>query len=305
MWGQRSTVDVDIRVTGLQHEQPIEQALIELVRFPSGLLQTTYSDSSGRTSFLRLQPGSYTLRASKRGFQAQEVRIDLRRGDTNLDVNIRLNPSEPVSTQAAQGTVSARSLAIPAPALSEFQKGTELLDDKKDPGASISHFQRAIEEFPSYYEAYFLKGMAYLQMNELDEGHTALAKAIELDPKFLKAYHPLSVVLISLKRYREAQTLLLRAMDLDKNGWQWPFELARCHAAEGQWDKALAYGQMAHDRPDSPSKVHLLMADLYSNTGQAEKAIEELEKFSKLDPSSPFMPRVQQVLEQLRKQKPN
>ncbi len=303
--GQSAPTDLEIRVTELHQEEPIEQALIELLRFPSGLLLTTYSDSSGRARFLGLQPNSYILRASKQGFRAQEVAVDIRRGDGHRQVSIQLQANDPVSAQAPQGMVSSRTLAIPAAAMTEFQRGAELLNGKKDPGASIPHFQRAIEAFPNYRDAYFLKGMAHLQMNGLEEAHTALAKAIEFDPKFLEAYHPIAVVLIGLKRYAEARNLLLRAMELDKAGWQWPFELARCYAAEGQWDKALGYGQMAHDRPDPPAKVHLLMADLYSNTGNAKKAIEELEKFATLDPNSPFMPRVNQVLSKLRAQKQN
>jgi outer membrane protein assembly factor BamD (BamD/ComL family) len=44
----------------------------------------------------------------------------------------------------------------------------------------------------------------------------------------------------------------------------------------------------------------LLLADLYSNTGQAKKALEELETFAKLDPASSYMPRVQATMEKLR-----
>ncbi len=298
-------MDLGVRVIGQQHEQFIEQAQVELVRFPSGVLQVAFSDSTGRVLFPGVRPDGYVVRVSKSGYRTEEVRVEIRAGDTHHEASVQLRSEDRVAASPTESTISSRTLSIPAPALEEFQKGAELLRVKRDPKESIPHFQRAVELFPNYYEAYFLKGMAHLQMNVLDEAHTALARSIELDPKFLEPYHPLSVVLISLKHYAEAENLLLRAMELDKEGWQWPFELARCYATEGQWEKALSYGQMAHGRPNPPSKVHLLMADLYSNTGESEKAIEELEEFGKLDPDSPFMPRVKQKINQLRTQKQN
>jgi tetratricopeptide (TPR) repeat protein len=305
--GQMRTpsAELGVRVTGLQHEQFIEQAQVELVRFPSGVLLVTFSDSTGRVLFPGIRPDSYIVRVSKSGYRTEEVRVDIRAGDTHHEVSVQLRSEERGGAFLSEGIVSSRTLSIPAPALEEFQKGAELLRMKKDPKESIAHLQRAIDMFPAYHEAYFLKGMAQLQMNSLEEAHAALAKSVELEPKFLQAYHPLGVVLISLKRYTEAEYLLLSAMELDKDGWQWPFELARCYATQGQWNKAFTYGQMAHDRPNPPSKVYLLMADLYSNTGNPEKAIEEFERFAKLDPDSPFMPRVKQAISQLRTQKQN
>jgi len=50
-----------------------------------------------------------------------------------------------------------------------------------------------------------------------------------------------------------------------------------------------------------PSKVHLLLADIYSNSDRPNDAIAELETFSRLDPESPFMSRVREVLPELRR----
>jgi hypothetical protein len=44
------------------------------------------------------------------------------------------------------------------------------------------------------------------------------------------------------------------------------------------------------------------MADLYSNSGDPAKAVAELEQFEKLDPKSPYVTRIEQVLPELRKQ---
>ena len=145
--------------------------------------------------------------------------------------------------------------------------------------------------------------MAYVQLNASQDAQAELLKALELNPKSLSPYYPLSVLLFGQKRYAEEERLLLQAMGMDKQGWQWPFELARCYAGQGAWAKALQFGKMAHELPNSPSKTHLLMADLYSSTGDTETAVRELEEFVRLDPQNPYIPRAQQALERLRLKK--
>jgi len=300
--GQRTApMDVAVRVTGAEHEEPIERARVDLTIFPNGVSQAAITDATGQVLFRSVFPGSYLVRVEKAGYRSAEVQVDLTRGQTHRQVYVSLTPEETNQPSAPAGTVSARSLSIPASAQDEFRKGEELLRGKKNPKESVPHFRKAIDAFPAYWEAYFRLGMAQLQLNSLEDARASLAKAVELDSKSLGPYYPLAVVLITLKRYPEAETMLQRAMEMDPQGWQWPFELARCAAAQGQWEKALQYGGKAHEQPNAPTKVHLLMADLYNNTGNTKKQIEELEEFARLDPNSPFMPRVRQVLEQLRK----
>ncbi len=295
------TVNIAVRVADEEQETPIDRAKVEVLVFPEGILQVAFTDGSGRVEFYRLLVNRYIIRASKEGYRTAEVTVDLRRGEYSRDVRVGLQRIRAEGMSPVAGVVSARMLSVPQPALKQFQKGLEVLNEKKDPKRSIEYFQKAIEISPDYSEAQFMLGMAYLQLKSYNEAQAALTNSIELNPKFIKPYYPLAVLLISQKQYDAAEQTLLQAMELDKQDWKWPFELARCHAGRGQWEKALTYGLKAHGLPNPPSKVHLLMADLYSNTGNSAKAVEELEEFSKIDPQSPYMPRVQQVLSQLRK----
>jgi lipopolysaccharide biosynthesis regulator YciM len=88
----------------------------------------------------------------------------------------------------------------------------------------------------------------------------------------------------------------------NNNQWAANFggSICRCVRRSSRWERALQYGQLALKRPNPGTKVHLLMADLYSNSGNAAKAVAELEAFEKLDPKSPYIVRVEQVLPQLR-----
>ena len=299
---QRRTINILVRVTDANLETHITQAKVELLKFPDGIVMLGFTDSLGQVEFQRVPTQqSYIIRASKMGYADTEVQFDTQRGEYAKRVDVPLRPLAKPASTAPGDPVSAQELAVPPAAVKEFREGLKLLNEMKDPRGSIPRFRSAIGLWPNYPQAYYMLGLAYVQMSSPGEALTALRKAIELDPKATGPYHPLGVLLFSLQRYEEAEQVLLKAMESDPQGWQWPFELARCYAKQGKWDKALEYGLMAHDRPNAPTKVHLLMADLYSNTHQPGKAIEELEKFQKLDPDSPFMPRVQQALAELRR----
>lgn len=303
--GQTSTptANVVVRVAEVGREQPIDQAKIELTRFPEGVVQMAFTDGSGRLEFFGLYPQSYILRISKPGYRATEVSVDVRRGETAKSVNAQLQRDQGDGPALTGGVVSARDLSIPKPALKATQKGVQALNEKKDPQQAVRFFQEAVRLFPEYYEAYFMLGSAQMQLKAYGEAQQAFEKAIELNPQFVRPYYPLAVLLASLKRHEDTERLLLRAIEMDAQNWEGPFELARNYANRQLWEKALHYGELAHSRPNPATKVHLLMADLYSNTGQAGRAITELEKFIRLDPNSSFLPKAKAALEQLRKQK--
>lgn len=293
-------VDIYVRVYDARTEATLERARLDLMRFPDGILSQAFSDSSGRHTFAQLFPNSYIVRATLTGYQTAEVRFDIRRGDTSREVGVPMEP-KPREQVLLQGSISARALKIPESAAKEFSTGLSYLNEKKDPGRSLGYFQRALSISPDYYEAYFLMGMARLQLNENDKAKAAFRKAIELNPEYVEPYYPLAVLLASERRYDEAEGLLLQAMEKDPRGWRWPFELARCYARRNNWEKALTYAEIAQALPNPSSKVHLLLADLYSGLGQKEKAIAELEEFTRVDPQSPYMPKVQQALAELRR----
>jgi tetratricopeptide (TPR) repeat protein len=291
------TIEFSARVTDFQYENPIDQVRIDLVRLPDEIVDSRFSDSKGEATFTGVHPGAYALRTVKDGYNAVEVQVTFRRDQRIGQIELRLPRTAPAGplTPGAE-LVSARMLSIPQVARKEF----EFLNQKKDPKGSLEHFQKAIAAYPEYYEAYFLAGMADLQLKQPDDARAALAQAVKLNSRFIQPYYPLATLLMGQKHYGEAESLLAQAQELDPNGWLWPFELARSKAYQKQWDQALAYGETALKIASAPPKVHLLMADLYENTGSPAKAIPELEQFEKLDPNSPYIPRVREVLAQLR-----
>lgn len=295
-------IDIRVRVTDVNNEQPITAAKVEILKFPDGILRQLFSDSLGQVEFAGvLSNQSYILRASKEGYLPSEVPFDTFRGERSKQLFVSLRPIEKKAPTAPGDTVSATSLGAPPEAVKELREGLKMLNERKDAEGSLRYFRKAISIYPKYAEAHSLMGLAYLQMNSTAEAEIALRRAMQMDAKLLTAYYPLAALLQAQKRYDEAEALLNKGMEMDPQGWQWPFELARCSVARNEWEKALTFAQAARERPKPSPKVYLLLADLYSGMGQKDKAIAELEEFVRVDPQSPYMPRVQQALSDLRR----
>ena len=295
------TGKVLIRVRDRVNEEQLAQVRVQLMRFPDGVVAEQFTSSDGSVQFSGLPVGAYTVSASCQGYEPGEAQIDLRNSDRTLQsVDIALMRHRHDESVAPTGIVAAEILKIPSNARKEFERGSRLLNEKKAFGQSIAAFQRAIALYPGFADAYFLMGTAQMQSGAASDAESSLQKAIALDGHRTAPYYPLALLLFGQHRYAEEKELLLEARRLDASDWRWPFELARCHAQQNQWESALRYGVDASGSANAPPKVHLLLADIYANSNRPREAVAELELFAKLDPKSSYMERVREVLPVLR-----
>jgi len=290
-----------IRVRDRVKEEQLAQVQVQLIRFPDGVVAEQFTGSDGSVEFSGLSVGAFTIRASHQGYEPGEAQINLRDGDRTLQsVDLALMPRRHEESGAPNGIVTASTLKAPDNARKEFERGSRLLNEKKDLARSIAAFHRAIELYPGYADAYFLMGTAQMQTSAASDAEVSFRKAIALNGHMTAPYYPLALLLFGQHRYTEEKELLLTAEKLDATDWRWPFELARCHAQQGQWESAQRYGVVANQRASAPAKVHLLLADIYANSDRPREAVAELELFAKLDPKSSYMERVREVLPILR-----
>ena len=289
-----------IRVRNRVNEELLTQVQIQLIHFPDGVVGEQFTGSDGSVQFSSLSVGAFTVRASRQGYEPGDAHIDVSNGDNsvqNVEISLMPGKKEP---NGISGTISANTLKVPENARKEFERGSRLLNEKKDFDRSIAAFRRAVERYPGYAQAYFLMGTAQIQINDPFAAERSLRTAIELDSHTTAPYYALAVLMFGQRRYAEEEELLLEAQKLDATDWRWPFELARCDAQQGRWGSALRYGLAASGSANVPPKVHLLLADIYANSNRPSEAVAELELFAKLDPKSFYMERVREVLPILR-----
>ena len=68
---------------------------------------------------------------------------------------------------------------IPEKARGEYLKGMGSVA-KKDLNAGLSHFAKAAQAFPAFYEAYYQVGVVKTTLGRLDDAMEAFQKAIDL-----------------------------------------------------------------------------------------------------------------------------
>ena len=290
---------VNILVADSQ-ETPIFQADVRLLSFGQGNSPfRSFTDGAGRVTFSGVTRGSYYVQVTKPGYDPVQERVDVSPG-TAESFAIRLSPKPDARGEGRAGVVDAATLAIPADARAELEKGQATLKD--DPAQSIKHFREAVRKYPKYAEAYVMLGVAYSRNKQGEEALAALRKAIEINPKLALANLLLGKLYLEDKKFKEAESSLLESIRLDPQAWNGPYELARCYFNMNKLEDALTYARRAHDAQGAPSSTHLLLVDIYLRRGERKNALSELEEFSKADPQSPLMPRVRQMIEKLSKQ---
>lgn len=293
--------DLIVRISDQDTGSALEQVRVEIVIFPDTIAQMAFTNSAGSVEFRRIEQSLFLLRATKNGYQPYEESVDLNRLSMEAPTIWVRMQRVPVKDAPPGGVISARLLGIPEAARREFKAGLDLMGAGNDLQGGIGHFRKAIDAFPNYYEAHYMLGMAYLKMGKALDGEASLRRAIEINPGFFDPYYPLSELLIFQQHYEEAEKLLLKPFREDPESWQWPFELGMCYGKMRQWEKGIAMGRLALERKNVPSRIRLLLADLYNNAGETSKAILELETYLKENPESPMAPRAKEVLRQLRK----
>jgi tetratricopeptide (TPR) repeat protein len=83
-----------------------------------------------------------------------------------------------------------------------------------DPNAALVHFERAVEENPTYPDIYYRMGVLLHRVGRLDEAAGHLRRAVELNPNYFEAICYLGIVLYEKGAREEADAVFKRALKI-------------------------------------------------------------------------------------------
>ena len=187
----------------------------------------------------------------------------------------------------AEGTVSVRDLGIPPKAFEDFQRG--LMDLKKrDTQHSIHYFEKAIERYPKYYEAYYHLGVAQKRLGQEDKAMASFQTAIDLsNGKYALAEYAYALLLCKQGKPADAERTVRYALELDQKRPIGQVVLGtvllyqhRPQEAERNAREALA---LDSDTPDA----YLVLAGIHGERGDYTTEVQDLDRFLTLEPDSP------------------
>jgi Flp pilus assembly protein TadD len=270
----------------------IEGARVDLQGLSGGVLSTEFTSTNGAFAFVNVRMGSYQLIFQQVGYQDSREQVEVEGPVFGITVAMRkLSSEEP----AGGPTVSVRQLSMPQKARTAMSKGMNLLYQKTDYPGSIKQFERAIQAYPDFYEAYTQMGVAYMKMKDPVKSEQALRKSVELSQEhYPEALYMLAALLLTDKRVADAEPLARKAVALDPNSWHAQSELAQALLKLERPEEAEEHAQAAVKlQPESPI-LRLLLADAHIALRNGPALLEDLNTYLRLAPNGPFAPQVRE-----------
>jgi tetratricopeptide (TPR) repeat protein len=266
----------------------IENVRVELRQSNGSPLSSMLTKGNGAFEFTGLANGEYILEVSAQDYELLQQSVEIS-NSTQRDVSLVLTrPKFLLNSNVGGAVVSAHQLSAPRKAKDEFDRGMNLLYTKSDYRAAIAQFQRAIKDFPTYYEAYAMEGTSYQSLGEMPSAEEALKKSVELSSgKYPEALYLLSALLLNAKRYQEAEPLARKCVEVDVNSWQGPFELARALFGLTQYDEAEKNAMQARDRNPDNLATYVLLANIHIMRRDLSALAADLDTYMRIAPSGP------------------
>jgi superkiller protein 3 len=208
-----------------------------------------------------------------------------------------LNPPKPAQSKWNGYTVSARELKIPDKARKEYIKGLGSMG-KNDFAGSVSHFSKAAQAFPDYYEAFYHIGVAETRRGRLEEALPAFQKAIDLSGgRYAWAEFGIGYLLYAEGKTEEAVTTLRRGLEVDGNSPDGYTILGMVMLRLDRPDEAEKCAREALLRNPNFAQAYLVLSDAYGRRREYRAQLQGLDSYLKLEPNGADSEHVRQARE--------
>jgi tetratricopeptide (TPR) repeat protein len=287
---QAQSLSVNGRVTDAATHRQLDSVRVELRSFSGAVVGTAFTDGSGSFQFNNIAGGNYTLAADGLGYQTATLPVEVYDFSVyGIQVELQRPPDASTPVNKGPNTVSLRELSIPRKAHEDMEKGTALLYGRSDYRGCIKLFEKAIQEFPEYYEAYAQIGIAYMKLADADNSEKAFRKSIELSHEsYSGAYFGLGELFLNEGRFADAEPLSRKAVEINSNSWQANSQLARAllglHRSADAEKSALAAVAL---KPDNEN-LYLVLANVHNQLQNEPALLEDLNHYLRLAPTGPF-----------------
>jgi len=271
-----------LRDTANRHS--LDGIKVDLRQVGGPTVTTAFTGASGEFSFDDLSSGTYEIVVNETGYEPIDQQVSVE--DSVFGLQVWLHKVSAPQGESAGPVVSVRELSIPRKAHELMQKGRMLLYANSDYRGSIAQFQRAIKEYPGYYEAYAEIGVAYMELGDVTSSAEALQKSIDVSQqRYAEAYFILANVYINAKRFADAGPVARKGVQLDDSSWKGHFELASALYGLDRDKEAETEARAAEQLQPDGGATYLLLANIHIRLNKYSAVLEDLNAYLKLDPN--------------------
>jgi len=278
----------------------IAGAVIQLCDLEGRMIAEHHTYSLGEFSFRGLSPGTYTFRVSAEGYESTEFqpgyRIVSDQSFTLYMKALRPDSSEP----STLSSVSAHELSMPSAARELYFSGMKKLYSDKNAQGGLEDFQKSLRKAPSYYEAQFQAGMAYLSLGKGQDAEASFRRAIEMSgDKYSEANLALGVLFFDRGDLEAAKTQLHRALELNPSAWMACYKLGDIAYREKNLTDAESWTGKAKLIEANMPMVYELLAQIHVQQKKYASAVQDLDAYIKLEPDSAKATQAKELREKL------
>ncbi len=180
----------------------------------------------------------------------------------------------------------------------EYDKGVRSDKDGK-PDEAVSHYQKAIELAPDFYEARNNLGSDLLSKSQFPEAKQQFEKVLTINPSDGAAYFNLANLSLLTQQYDQGQHWVEEGLSKQPDSAFGHFLRGSIDARSGKPNEAEVALKRCLELDPFMSKSHLALVNLYMQQKRPADAASELRVFLKNFPEDPFAPKAKQVLEKL------
>ena len=280
----------------------VENAMIKLETHSGALVDQITTDSMGRFRFTRLRSGTYRLSVTAGNAVAQGQVVDINRSNPRPHLLFQLVP-EPANS-APPTRVGVIDVRVPLEAKTAFDKGQAAVAEKKT-DAAISHFKKAIEIYPEYYDAHMSLGQLYTQNSQWEKAEASFRQAMTSNSKAVRAMVSLGEVYRREKKYEQGEKVLADALKIDNNSWESNFTLGRIYWERKDIVTAGKYVARTIELQPDFAEARLLAGNIFMRAGLPANALVEYQEYLRLAPNGEFATEIRSLVEKLKKSLPS
>jgi len=286
----------------LDNGQAADHVIVRLRSDQIAVQTETQTDTQGKFEFDGLYPTTFHLSIEGQGFRPYSTLVDISMSKMAYEqITLQLDKepeAKAVPAEGPAGSVNVRIAQIPPAARKEFDAGRRRMQ-VHDAAGSAQRFQKAIELYPQYAEAYQLLGVVHLEGGKLREAEPELEKSTQIEPHLSTAQFALGICRNLMAKYSLAETALLKGLELDPQSADGHEELAKTYLALGRWQDAEPHAQTAVTLKPDMAGAHVLLGDIALRKRDPQKALKEYHEYLRLDPKGTMAEGTQQMVDKI------
>lgn len=292
----QSTGAVKGKVVDVKGE-PVQDAKVT-IEFKDGMSRKfeTKSNKKGEYFQIGIQPGNYSVTATKEGVGTQSFDVRVRLGNP-MEVNFQLAPTAPGGGQMSKEDVELRKLTT---------DGITALNSQQW-DAALPLFQQALVMRPDCFPCQLGVGESYRGKGDYENAEVAMKKAMEMKPDAPEPYRVLRDIYNNQKKFDDAANMAAEAAKRTPAtpGGTGANAADLYNQAVTFWNAnkyAEAKTALAEALAADPNhaEAHFLKGTAHLNAGELKDALTHFESYIKVAPTGPKAKEAEMFVTQLK-----